>query len=95
MPKCVKNCGPRHPPKRMPWARCQKIFKFIHINFFKKPNKKFTIIELKSYTAMLLYLFFDFLLSTCPKKMATEKSPKAADSPLLILQKIVQIYPRK
>ena len=28
---------------------------------------------------MLLYLFFDFLLSTSPKKMKTEKWPKAAD----------------
>ena len=54
---------------------------FIHIIFFKKPNKKFTI-ELKSYTAMLLYLFFDSLLSTCLKKMETEKWPNAADSPL-------------
>ena len=34
---------------------------------------------------MILYLFFDFLLSTCPKKkMETEKCPKAADSPLHI-----------
>ena len=34
-------------------------------------------------TAMLLYLFFDSLLSTCPKKnMETGKWPKAADSPL-------------
>ena len=32
---------------------------------------------------MLLYLFFDFLLSTCQKKkIETEKWPKAADSPL-------------
>ena len=31
---------------------------------------------------MLLYLFFDSLLSTCPKKMETEKWPKAADFPL-------------
>ena len=31
---------------------------------------------------MLLYLFFDSLLSTKPKKMETEKWPKAADSPL-------------
>ena len=39
-------------------------------------------VEPKSYTAMLLYLFFDSLLSTCLKKMETEKWPKAADSPL-------------
>ena len=31
---------------------------------------------------MLLYLFFDSLLSICPEKMKTEKWPKAADSPL-------------
>ena len=37
---------------------------FIQINFFKIPNK---------YTAILLYLFFDFLLSIRPKKIETEK----------------------
>ena len=37
---------------------------------------------------MLLYLFFDSLSSTCPKKMETEKWPKAADSPLLEFRKI-------
>ena len=33
---------------------------------------------------MLLYLFFDSLLCTCPKKMETEEWPEAADSPLYI-----------
>ena len=33
---------------------------------------------------LLLYLSFDSLLSNCPKKMKTEKWPKAADSPLSI-----------
>ena len=33
---------------------------------------------------MLLYLFFDSLLSTCQKKMETEKLPEAADSLLYI-----------
>ena len=32
---------------------------------------------------MLLYFFFDSLLSTCPKKIETETWPKAADSPLI------------
>ena len=42
MLKCVESCGPRHPPDRVPWARCQKIFKFTSYTyiFFKKPNKK-------------------------------------------------------
>ena len=31
---------------------------------------------------MLLYIFFYSLLSTCPKKIETEKLPTAADSPL-------------
>ena len=33
---------------------------------------------------MLLYLFFDFLLSACQKKMETAKWPKAADFPLMV-----------
>ena len=37
--------GPRHPPKRVSWAGCQKykfinINKYKHIHFFKKPSKK-------------------------------------------------------
>ena len=42
---------------------------FIH-KFFQEIKKKFTI-EPKSYTAILLYLFFDSLLSTCLKKIET------------------------
>ena len=45
-------------------------------------NFQVQVQEPKSYTAMLLYLFFDSLLSTSSKKMETEKWPKAADSPL-------------
>ena len=33
---------------------------------------------------MLLYLFLDSLLSTCPKKMETEKWPKTVDSLIYI-----------
>ena len=40
---------------------------FIHINFFKKPNKK---------TIFIFWFFIVYL----PKKMETEKWPKAADS---------------
>ena len=53
MLKCVENCGPRHQSKRMPLARCQKIFKFtLYINFFKKPNIKIYYI----YFLILYYL---------------------------------------
>ena len=51
---------------------------FLHIIFLRNQTKK----NYNRATAMLLYLFVDFLLSTCPKKMETEKWPKAADSPL-------------
>ena len=37
--------------------------------------KKFTI-EPKSYTTMLLYLFFDSLLSTCQKKWKLKNGPR-------------------
>ena len=57
---------------------------FIHINFFKKPNKKFTI-ESKSYTVMLLYFFFNSLLSTCPKKNGKWKmAQRCRLSPILL-----------
>ena len=55
--------------RRKLWPKMSKNFQvyFIHINFVKKPSKKFTI-EPKSYTAMLLYLFFDSLFSTYQNK---------------------------
>ena len=78
-----RKLWPYPPAKEGALVQMSKNFQvyFIRINFFYKPNKTFTI-EPKSYTAMLLYLCFDSLLSTCPKKMETEKWPKAADSPL-------------
>ena len=74
MLKCVENCGSRHPPKRVPWARCQKNFQtyFIHINFHIC-----NICKPKSFTALLiLYLFFDYLLSTFPKKWKLKNGPR-------------------
>ena len=43
---------------------------------------------------MLLYLIFDSLLSTCPKKMETAKWPRAADSPLYetLTRKVPPVY---
>ena len=77
-----RKLWPKAPAKEGALGQISKNFQvyFIHINFFKKANKKKFTIEPKSYTAMLLYLFFDSLLSTCPKKMETEKWPKVAYS---------------
>ena len=47
-------------------------------------QKKFTI-EPKTYTTILLYLFFDSLLSNSPTQMGTKKWHKATDSPLLFI----------
>ena len=59
MLKCVENCGPRHPPKRVPWARCRKIFKItlIHINFFKKPNEKIYSKTKNLYCDAIMFVF--------------------------------------
>ena len=78
-----RKLWPKAPAKKDALGQMSKIFKFtlyIYI-FLRKQTKKFTI-EPKSYTAMLLYLFYDSLLPTCPKKMETEKWPKAANSSL-------------
>ena len=68
-----RKLWPMSPAKEGTLSQMSKYFQvyFIHINFLRKPTKKSTI-EPKSYTAMLLYSFFDSLLSTCPKKMETE-----------------------
>ena len=54
---------------------------FIRINFFKKPNKKMYSRATELYCDATIFVF-DSLLSTCPKKIETEKWPKPADSPL-------------
>ena len=75
---------PKAPAKEGALSQISKYFEvyFIQIHFFKKPNKKKLTTEPKSYTAIILYVFFDSLLSICPKKIKTERWPKADDSPL-------------
>ena len=50
-------------------------------NFFKKQTKKIYNRAKELYCYATVFVF-DSLLSTCPKKMETEKWSKAADSPL-------------
>ena len=52
---------------------------FIHIVFLRNQIKKNYNRAEELYCSAT---FFYSLLSTCPKKMLTEKWPKAADSPL-------------
>ena len=89
-----RKLRPKAPVKEGALGPMSKIFQvyFVHINLFEKPNKEKFTIEPKSYTAMLLYLFFDSLLSTCPKKMETEKWPKLVDSPLYTSKCVCNTY---
>ena len=83
MLKCVENWGPRHPPKRVPWARCQKICKFtLYIYIFLRNQTRKNYNRAKVIQRCYYICFFNSSFSTCPKKMNTEKWPKAADSPL-------------
>ena len=83
MLKCIENCGPRHPPKRVLWDKLKKFqVYFIRIYFLRHQTKKLKCSQ--SYAAMLLYLLLNFLLSTCPTNMETEKWPKKNDFPLMV-----------
>ena len=73
----------RHPPKRVPWARCQKISKFtLYIFFFfKKPNKK-NYNRAKELSCDATIFVFWFFIVYFLKKIETKKWPKAANFPL-------------
>ena len=64
-------------------GRMSKIFQvyFIHINFFKKSNKKIYIKAKELYCDATILVFWFFIVYL-PKKMEAEKWPKAADSSL-------------
>ena len=69
MLKCVENCGPRHPPKRV-------------INFFFLNQTKKIYNKAEELYCDATIFFLKFFIAYLPKKMETEKWPKAADSPL-------------
>ena len=48
---------------------------YTYLNILRNQTKKSTT-EPKSYTAMLLYLFVNTSLSTCPKKLKLKNGPK-------------------
>ena len=77
-----RKLWPKAPDKEVALGHMSKNCQvyFIHIIFFKKPNKTFTI-EPKSYTSMLLYMFFDSLLSTGPKKWKLKNGPRLPTLP--------------
>ena len=82
MLKYVENCGPRHPPKRVPWVRCQIFFNFIHINFFTQPKKNYNRARVIPRRYYICFLILHCLLAQ--KKWKLKNCCKAADSPLFI-----------
>ena len=54
---------------------------FKHINYFKKSNRKNYNRAKELYCDATIFVFWIFIVYL-PKKMETEKWPKAADSPL-------------
>ena len=74
---------PKAPAKEGALAQMLKNFQvyFIHINFFKKPNKKIYNRAKELYCNATIFVS-DYLPSTFPKIMESEKCPKAADSRL-------------
>ena len=79
--------GPRHPLWRVPWARCQKIFKFTHINFFKKPNKKIYN-KAKELHCDVTTFFIWFFIFYFPKKCKLKNGPSLPTLPYIF--KILQ-----
>ena len=75
-----RKLWPKVPAKEGALGQMSKNFQvyFIHINFFQKPNLK----NLQQSQRDILRCFFLFFIVKLPKKMKSEKWPKAADSPL-------------
>ena len=78
-----RKLWPKAPAKETALSQMSNKFQvyFIHMNFFKKPNK----ISLKQSRRVILrryYIYFFILYCLLVKKIETEKWPKAVDSPL-------------
>ena len=59
---------------------------FVHIIFFKKPNKQIYTRAKELYFDATIFVFWFFIVYL-PKKMETEKWSKAADSPLYFVHR--------
>ena len=79
-----RKLWPKAPAKEGTLGRTSKNFQvyFIHINFFKKPNKKIYNRAKELYRDATIFFLIHYCLLN-QKKMETEKWSKAADSPLL------------
>ena len=71
MLKCLENCGPRHPPKRvMSQKDVEKYSSLLYTYKFSINQTKNVYNRAKElYCGGNIYSFLDSLLSTCPKKM--------------------------
>ena len=78
-----RKLWPKAPAKEGALDQMSKNFQvyFIYINILRNQRTKIYNRAKELYCDATIF-FFDSLLSTCPKKMETEKWPKAANSPL-------------
>ena len=86
MLKCVENCGPRHPPKRVPWARWQKFFNFtLYINVFLRNQTK----NLQQSRRVILRCYYIcFMILYCllaQKKWKLKNDPRVPTLPYIVL----------
>ena len=81
MQKCIANCDPRHPLRRM---RCQKTFKFT--NFLRNRTKRIfnRTKELYCDTTIFVSRFF---IATCPKKNGNWKMAQGCRLSPIVLKK--------
>ena len=79
-----RKLRPKAPAKEGALGQMSKNFQvyFIHIIFFKKPNKKIYYRAKELYCDATIFVFWLFIVYLS-KKMEIEKWPKAADSPRL------------
>ena len=85
MLKSIENCNPRHPPKSSALGQMSENFQvyFIHILFFKTPNKKIYNRAEEFYYDPTLFVLGFFIVYLPKKKMETKKWHTTADSPLM------------
>ena len=81
-----RKLRPKAPAKEGTLGQMSKNFQvyFINVNFFKKPNKKNYNRAKELYCDATIFVFWFFIVYL-PKKMETEKWPKAADFLLYLI----------
>ena len=83
-----RKLWPKAPAREGLLGQMSKNFQvyFIHINFFKKPNRKIYNRAKELNCDATIFVNWFFIVYSPKKKMETEQWPKDADSPLQLVQ---------